>query len=264
MALVVLALVTMTVGWNLRRMSVYGSSVDLRVDGYEEHHEQLGIRDLTSVWLNLLERANFDSERMLEMARTPSRDFEVSLPGGTVLELWLTDGHARYLANLSLAEDAGHVEEMLRVLSRLPADRPDLVRTSGPPGLSIRNADGTLLHALAGGDASLLAALRALRDRPDMARSRINNVLNEMNVDASAVPPTVQRLVFEPTLWAVDVRATDAGAGGDASRADRRWYRVLVGVGDDVPKIHEWRRLTEREFRLARGERFSTQPGGGR
>jgi hypothetical protein len=263
-SLVVLALATMILGWNLRRMSVLGASVEIRTEGYREHHEQLGVRDLASVWISRLTNGgNAPAEELLEIAGDGEVDFQVVLPEGRLIELWLSDGQARYLANLSAADDADHRAEMLRVLERLPEDRPDLVRLSGPPELSIRNADDALLEALAGDRPEVFAALRSVRAMESPTRADVNRAITEAGVQIAELPPTLRRVVVEPTLWSVDARASDFPAPAGASAQRTRWYRVLVDVSRRVAANHEWRRLSEREFELARGSGFRVRRPGG-
>lgn len=258
LALLLLGLVTLTLGWNLRRLNVYGASVQVRADGYLEHHERLGVRDLATVWASRVS-SELEPDEMLEMADDGAVDFEVFLPDGTLLELFLRDGQASFLANFSLAEDASEREEMLRVLAALPSDRPDLVRMAGPREVSIRSVDDVLIDAMADGDSRLGLALRELRDRPDVSRNDINTVLSEMDVDRGEMPPSAGRLTFDPALWAIDVRASEPDIESVSGRGPR-WYRVLIELGSAVPKVREWRRLSEREFVLARGERFEATP----
>jgi len=250
-ALLALALVTLTAAWNLRRIAVLGASVDIRAEGYRDHHERLGVRDIASVWLSRLGREGLGPDELLQIAGDGARDFEIQLDEGVILELWIDDAQSKYLANLSLAEDAAHFDEMLRVLERLPEDRPDLVRLFGPPSLSIRNADDLVIEAIAGRSAEVAAALRTIRDRDD-TDGRFANAFNEAGIAADQLPPTAGRLTYRPTLWAVDGLVTETRPN-DASDAEPRRYRVLIELSDSVPIVHEARRITAEEFELARG-----------
>ena len=252
-ALLALALVTLTAAWNLRRIGVLGASVEIRAEGYRDHHERLGVRDIASVWLSRLGREGLGPEELLEIAGDGARDFEILLDEGVVLELWITDAQSKYLANLSLAEDEAHFDEMLRVLERLPEDRPDLVRLFGPPALSIRNADDLVIEAIAGRSAEVASALRSIRDRED-ADGRFANAFNEAGIGADQLPPTAGRLTYRPTLWAIDGLVTEtAPSPSGASSTEPRRYRVLIELSGSVPVVHEARRLTAEEFELARG-----------
>lgn len=246
----VFVLATATIGWNISRLAVYSRTVEARINIYRDHHEALALRDIAHVWIGKLSLNNTDRTRARELlsglAAGSEPDFQLVLPEGRLVTFWLSDGQGTLLANLSAAETAAQRELVLRTLERLPADRPDLVRMSGPWQISVRGMDDELISALTNGNTTLETALRDARSDPALEPRLLNARLAERGVDLADHRILTEALTLEPTMWAVLAEATDL-ADGAATRNTRR-YEILIELTQTQAIIHEARRLNEREF----------------
>ncbi len=241
-ALLVLALVALITGWSLSRLSVLGASVDTRIEGYVSHNESLSARDTAIVWIARAER---DGLTLDDAADDSERDFAVRL-SGTTIELFARDGQGRFLANLEAAATRDEEDRMLAVISRIPLDRPDLVRTVGPGTISVRAMDDALIEALAGDSAALAGALRALRADPDASQRDLARVFTDFDVPPALSGPVARSLTFQPILWEINARvSTDDGT--------TRYYQGFFDGSDLANPLRQWRRVTSDEFNRSIG-----------
>ena len=101
LAVIVLAMSTAVIGWNLRRSSLRARAGQMQVDRYALHHEMLGVRDIVTVWL----QRDADKSKLPEYARSGAVAYEVTLPGGKVVRVRVRDGQGTILANLNKVKD---------------------------------------------------------------------------------------------------------------------------------------------------------------
>ncbi len=238
LVIVVLALATTIAAWNLRRASLQAQAVQRQIDNYELHHEMLGVRDIVTVWL----QRDADTSKMPEYAASAAPAYAVELPDGKRVRVHVRDGQGTLLANLNaVKDDPAQRLMLLAALARIPSDRPDLVRRSGPWEVSIRAMPDEVIDAIAGDVRALAAALRILRDDTEADNSQLADRLQTIGLDPALVQRQLSMLTFEPRLWALDVETVVPAIG--TRPPEIRYYTVLAevtGSGQRV-RVHEWR-----------------------
>ncbi len=270
LALGLFVIATLMVSWNARRMFVYINAVESHLGAYARHHEELAVADICRVWLTKLVEADRDNaaaarndpaadpRSMLErFAATPEADFELLLPEGSLVQLFVRDGQGTALANLGLATSPEQERLMLQTLVRLPDDRPDLIRSSGPIAVSLRAAETPVLAAIAGPNAELLDALLAIRNDPALTGGNLRQLLARERVNVTLADDVLQMLTLDPQLWVVDVEvraieSLDDPDGLAAARGDARWYQFLIAQDATSPVLLERRRQTQEQFQRSR------------
>ena len=258
------ALAAAVIAWNITRLNAMNATTLSRLDVYSRHHEELAVADIARVWLFQMTKlgppgANDDDDRSLRtLASTPEHDFEVLLPEGRLVRLWVGDGQGAVLANLGLADSVEQERTMLQTLARLPVDRPDLIRGAGPFEISLRAAEDAVLRAAAGDNTELFEGLRSIRDDTSAERGNIRSVLASGGVVVAGNDVVISMFTFDTVLWRVAAEVRDvASVGVDdataAARGDVRWYQFLIELSENRQLVLERRRLTRDQFQTAIG-----------
>lgn len=230
------------IGWSIQRTTFASATVDLRIQGYRDHHEVQGLKAIVARWFSMRETRAAVKDRTRRGLVEP--DYIADLPNDTTIRLWLTDGQGTILARLDGVPSIQTQELLLEALRRIPVDRDDLVRRHGPAPTSLWSAAPETLLAFAGGDPGLAGALErmAADDPPRDNGEFVRRLMAEGFAEQRARDLTLV-LTLEPTLSRVDAEVTDAFG--------TRRYAVLVGEQDGLPRIYECRRLTGQEEAVA-------------
>ncbi len=236
-----LIVVIATIGWCVQRSLYASHAVDVRIQNYRDHHEVQGLKAIVSRWYASRETRQAASDRARAGEDPP--EYRAELPNRTAIVLRLTDGQGTILARLDNVPSIQTQEAILNALREIPSDRDDLVRRCGPPTISLQAAPSEVLLALAGGDAELASALEAMkaslpRDNGEFVRRLMAAGFEEQRArDLTLV------ITMDPSIWRVDAEVIDAEGS--------RWYALLVGEQDGLPRIYECRRLVGREEAVA-------------
>lgn len=240
-----MALATIVISFNLRRLTFRAGAVQRQLEQYELHHEIQGVRDIVMLWLSnpavrteLTERAGSD-----EPAHT------VTMADGLSVRVYVRDGQGTLLANLANAKDIAQQELMLNALSRLPDDRPDLLRRNGPLPMSFYAMPHEVIEAITP-DPALAEILKILQTDPEVTRANINAKINELGGSIEQFNQIRNAITFTPEVWGLDIVAFDPSA---AEAEDLyRLYTVLAQVQGPLPVIYEWRPVDQDEFQRLR------------
>ncbi len=240
-----MAMAATVIAFNLRRLTFRAGAVQRQLEQYNLHHEIQGVRDIVMLWLSnpavrteLTEHAGSD-----EPAHT------VTMADGLSVRVYVRDGQGTLLANLANTKDIAQQELMINALSRLPEDRPDLVRRSGPLTMSFFAMPPEVIEAFVP-DSDLAQVLKILQTDPEVTRANINTKINELGGSIEQFNQIRNYLTFTPEVWGLDIVAFDPNA---AEAEDLyRLYTVLAQVQGPLPVIYEWRPVSQDEFRRLR------------
>lgn len=262
LALVVLAVAVITIGFNFKRVSGLAIVTEYQIDEYHMHHELMGSRDIVSVWL----KRDPPVAQFPEFARTGDPAYRVVLPDGMRLSIFVDWGQNTMLANLNKAQGNDQALNMLRIIQRIPEDRPDLLRTGGPYQVNVNGMEDELIDAICGEQTEIADLMRRMRDNPDLQEENFNVLLVDSGVDREAAREIITMLTWRPTLWElrVDVEPSELIAPNRASRRGEplRRYKVLADIRGSIPTIHQWRteQVPEAELREVAQRRNRSAP----
>lgn len=233
--MLMLAIAAIILGVALQRSNMHATITQRQIDGYIEHHELLGIRDYAKNWLD---RQN-DPGKLAAYAESGDVAHRFALDEGTVLRIYVTDGQGTVLRGLAAVPNRETRRWLAGVLARIPQDRSDLTRRSGPPQVSIRSAPDEVLLAIAGGNQELFAALVSARSKEVKNPVELLQALDRAGVDANVAQTLGRHLVVEPSLWRLNVEAVHPEG--------IRRYTLLAEKRQNVTQMHEWRAVGEAE-----------------
>ncbi len=236
LVLMIISAGVIVISSGINRAVVKGAIVQRQLDGYQQHHELLGIRDLVKFWLV---REQADS-RLAEYASVDEPATRIILPDNLALVIRIRDGQGTLRARLQPG-DAPEVEEMLLdVLSWVPMDRRDLLRRTGPLAVSLRAAPDEVVSALARGNPDVEAVLKNLRDKDSVHRGIFVEELQRAGVDPEEIKLLSELVAFEQTtLWRIEVDAVDVRG--------TRTYAGLVQMDRTSSTWFDWKAETGRQ-----------------
>jgi len=236
LVLMIISAGVIVISSGINRAVVKGAIIQRQLDGYQQHHELLGIRDLVKFWLV---REQADS-KLAEYASVDEPATRILLPDNLALVIRIRDGQGTLRARLQPG-DAPEVEEMLLdVLSWVPMDRRDLLRRTGPLAVSLRAAPNEVVAALARGNPDVEAVLRKLRDQESVHRGIFVEELQRAGVTAEEIKLLSELVAFEQTrLWRIEVDAVDVRG--------TRTYAGLVQMDRTTSTWFDWKAETTRQ-----------------
>lgn len=227
-----LVLLVMTVGMILvlaatERAGVSTNLATSRVREYQAHHELLGVRDLIIDWA----QKPGVRERLAENVRSGEGVFDAVLPDGTTVTARFEDAQGAIPVSNVPGLDAQLTVALHDAATRLPPDRPDLVRTAGPPTVSLYGAPEEVLKAIADRDSELLNILQAMQAEPMMDAARFTTALGATGRSSRAVD--LSRLfTYAPTLFRINVRVI-------TEKEVRRYSMLAELSGNLTPTFRE-------------------------
>jgi len=222
------------IGWTIQRAAMRAHIAERQIEGYRRHHELLGVRDVVN---HFLTRRETQSE-LREYAESGDVAKRVLLPSGVVLMLTVHDAQGTVLARLDAAGSPETADRLVDVMSRLPPDRTDLLRSFGPPKISLRAADELVVMALAGDNSELGEALLKLREDPEVSdEPRLTQKLTEMGFDLQEINWFMPLIEMRPRLWNIEVEALDERGS--------RFYSVKAELNGNVTILREWKALPD-------------------
>jgi len=240
-----LAMAATVIAFNLKRISFRAGVVQRQIEQYELHHEIQGVRDIVHLWLsNPAVRS-----QLTERAGSDIPAHTVTMADGLSVRVYVRDGQGTLLANLTNAPDLAQRELMITALSKLPDDRPDLIRRSGPMEMSFYAMSHEVIEAISP-DPQIADALKILQTDPDITRANISAKVSELGGSMEAFQRIRQTIIFSPELWGLDVVAFDPKA--IEAEDQYRLYTVLAQVRGPLPVIYEWRPVDRDEFQRLR------------
>jgi hypothetical protein len=240
-----MAMAATVIAFNLRRITFRAGVVQRQVEQYELHHEIQGVRDIVLLWLsNPAVRSD-----LTEHAGSEDPAHTVTMADGLSVRVYVRDGQGTLLANLTNATDLSQRELMITALSRLPENRPDLIRRSGPMEMSFYAMPHEVIEAISS-DPQVAEALKILQTDPEITRANISARVSDLGGSMEAFQRIRQAITFTPELWGLDVVAFDPGA--DEAEDQYRLYTVLAQVRGPLPVIFEWRPVDRDEFQRLR------------
>ena len=200
--MVLIFVVTLMVGWGLKRATMQSRIADLRIEDYRLHHERLGLIAIAERWMR---QENPDS---LAQSATSSRPaYRATLPDDTRIAILVRDGQSTLCGRVDAAIGTTR-EFMLDALTRIPPGASDQIRDVGPLKVSLPHASDETLLALAGGDERAFTALERLRDDPPENDQKLTLELNRADLEETPLNRLSTLVTVEPTLWRLvaDVR----------------------------------------------------------
>jgi len=241
----VMAIATTVIAFNFRRLAFRAGSVQRQIEQYQLHHEIQGVRDIVTLWLsNPAVRTE-----LTKHAGSEEPAHMVTMANGVSVRVFVRDGQGTLLANLANTTDLTQREQMITALSKLPDDRPELIRRSGPMEMSFYAMPHEVIEAIAP-DENLAVVLKALQADPEVTRANLSAKINEFGGSMSAFQQIRPIITFTPEVWALDVVAFDPNA--PEAEDLYRLYTVLAQVKGPLPVIYEWRPVSGDEFRRLR------------
>lgn len=249
MVLMLLAVAAILVGASLQRSAVASLMTARQLEGYQRHHEMLGIRDYGRSWI---QKAENKPEQLAKYAQSDEPAHRFVVDKSIVILITVQDGQGTVLRSLSNVGNAETRRWVVEVLSRLPLDRPDLTRRSGPPQVSLHAAPDEVLDALAGFDSRVLAGLREARDRRAANPTELQQALQKHNVEDLAAHALSQNITFEPSLWRLNVEVVYT------DHVNR--YTLLAEKRNNMTELHEWRPVPEAEAERLFGSSMTRIP----
>lgn len=227
---------TLAVAIALQRASVQRLMVQRQVTEYRRHHDMLGAQAVIRYWLSQFKGRN---DALSSLARSEGAAHEFEMPGGVRIQVYIRDGQGLAKADLS-GINAPKKEWFEWVLYRLPTESPGLVRRIGPAEISVNSAPKPVLAALVDdGDDFADAVVAARADRP-LDAERLRQILDQTVASQESIAEAQRLVTFTPTLWTIEVLATDR-----VNPDDQRRFAGVVEMGDSQPRIYEWREVKE-------------------
>lgn len=248
--LVVAAIVVAT---GLRRASAHALLVEKQLEGYRRHHEMLGIRDYIRTWIG---RPKNDAAQLTQFAAAGEPVHRLVLDHTVVVLISVQDGQGTVLRNLADVSNAEMRRWLVELLGRLPRDRPDLTRRSGPPHISLRHAPDEVLDALAAYDPRTSEALREARDRGVANPTELQMLLTRAGVETMLAQAVMKYITFEPSLWRLNVEVVYP------DRVNR--YTLLAEKRANISSLHEWRPVPDSEAERLFGPGITPVPAAAR
>jgi hypothetical protein len=241
----VMAIATTVIAFNVKRLNFRAGAVSRQIEQYLLHHEIQGVRDIVMLWLsNPAVRTD-----LTEFAGSDEPAHMVTMADGLSVRVFVRDGQGTLLANLANTADIAQQEQMIEALGRMPQDRPELVRRSGPMEMSFYAMPPDVIRAITP-DEDLAEALIALQADPEVTRANLSSKVLEFGVTMATFQQIRPLITFTPEVWALDVVAFDP----DSPEAEDQYrlYTVLAQVKGPLPVIYEWRPVGSEEFRRLR------------
>jgi type II secretory pathway component PulK len=206
LVLALLMIASLMIGAAMQRHGVQQRMVGRQINEYQRHHEMFGVRAIVSKWL----RENRNAQLAAIAAETEAPfHYAVRLPRGAFIRVWVRDGQGLPLD--SLADVPADMREAYgALLDRLPEDRDDLLRSVGPPQISINAAPRPVLEAFFEEDAERFA--REVIDERDDERldaGRFSEILDDLGVPSEDRTPIGPMVVYDSDLWQVVIDVTD-------------------------------------------------------
>lgn len=251
MVLMLLAIAAIVIGASLQRSSAHSLMVNKQLDGYRDHHEMLGMADYCRWWIGKREN---DSKQLSSFARSREVAHRLGLDNDVVVLISIKDGQGTVLRSLVEVADSEQRRWLVEVLSRLPANRPDLTRRSGSAQISLNAAPDEVLDALGAYDTRTVAGLREARARGVANSTEFQQALERHNVESMVIQTLTPRITFEPTLWRMNVEVIHP------DRVNR--YTLLAEKKANITKLQEWRPVGEGEAARLFGMELSRPLGG--
>lgn len=241
----VMAIATTVIAFNIRRLTFRAGSIQRQIQQYHLHHEIQGVRDIVTLWLS-------NPAVRTELAGHAGSDepaHTVTMADGLTVRVYVRDGQGTLLANLANTTDFAQREQMITALSRMPENRPELIRRSGPMEMSFFAMPHEVIDAISP-EESLAAALKRLQADPEVTRANLSAKISELGGSMAAFQQIRPLITFTPEVWALDVVAFDPNA--IEAEDEYRLYTVLAQVKGPLPVIYEWRPVSREEFRRLR------------
>jgi len=217
----------------MQRYAAQQRTVQRQVAGYRMHHDMFGVQAMALQWLARARTAD-----IVEVAGTDEVAFGFELPDGKQVAVYIEDGQDTALASAERVEGENKpfYEAML---ARIPPDRGDLLRTTGPPQISLNNAHPELIEALFGPDLERVAreVIRA-RDREEIDRAFVVDALTSAGASDSAQRALTTLVALNPALWRLRIETDDG--------FEPREFEMLVEMTSGRPMMHAWRERFER------------------
>ncbi len=227
--MVLLFVVTLMVGWGIRRATMQSRIAEFRIEDYRLHHERLGLIAIAERWMR-----QEDPESLEAHAVSPERAYWATLPNDAELQIGVADGQGLLSGRTEASTGEIH-EAMVDALTRIPPGRNDLIRDVGPPSVSLRAAPDEVLLALAAGDERVAEMLEDLRRDLPKDDNALRIELNRGDLDVALANRLSTLLTVEPTLWRLDAEVTD-------EHGTRR-YQILIEFRGNRVLTHSCRML---------------------
>lgn len=225
----ILALVaSLMIGAALTRQNVQSLTVERQVEDYQAHHDMLGARAVVEEWMRKLNPAE-----LTELAASKGEDYRFVISDHMTISITLEDGQGTLLSDSSLAPDVFR-EVYDKVLERLDEDRARLVRSFGPPQISVQSSPPEVLAALldSGGEDFAEEVVTA-REKTPLTDSTFFDLLRTTEGGSAAVDELRPLIVFHPVIWRVGIKMTD-------QRGKERHFAMLAELGQSSLIVYDW------------------------
>lgn len=225
----ILALVaSLMLGVALTRQNAQTLTVARQVQDYQTHHDILGARAIVEEWMRKLNPAD-----LIELAASDGEDFRFVISNRMTISITLVDGQGALLSDASLAPEVFRAVYE-KVLDRLPEDHTGLVRSFGPPQISVQSSPPEVLATFldAGGD-DFAEEIIALREKDLLTETIFFDILKEADGGRVAADELRPLAVFQPVIWRVGIKMTDQKGG-------ERNFVMLAELGQNSLIVYDW------------------------
>lgn len=236
LVMMLLAVASILIGVSLQRAATQSAIANAQIDGYRRHHEMLGIRDYCRFWLRDRE---LDAKKLSEYARTGEVAHRLVLENNTVVLISVKDGQGTMLRALGDITQPDTRRWIVEVLARMPLERADLTRRSGPPQVSLHAAPDEVLDAIAAYEPKASSALREARDRRIPNATELQMALERRGIEGPIAGAIIPNFTFEPALWRLNVEVVYP------DHVNR--YTLLAEKSLNLQELHEWRPVSDAE-----------------
>jgi len=225
----ILALVaSLMLGAALTRQNAQTLTVARQVEDYQMHHDILGARSIVEEWMRKLTPAD-----MVRLAASKGEDFRFEIGKRMTISITLIDGQGTLLSDASLAPEVFR-DVYEKVLERLPEDTDGLVRSYGPPQISVQSSPPEVLAAfLEDGGEDFAEEVVALREKTPLTESTFFDLLKEAKDGRAAADELRPLIVFQPVIWRVGIKMTD-------QRGGERFFAMLAELGQNSLIVYDW------------------------
>lgn len=244
--LLLLLVASLTVGAALSRASTQRLAVQRALLAYQRHHEAFSVRAVVERWL----ARDASNRRLMAYAQSSSGQpvFRFEMPStGTRIALRVADGQGAALEDID-ALVGPLFDAYAALLSRIPLERVDLVRTVGEPQISLASAPREIFEALLPDPVRsrrLAAEALRLRRRDELTPTKLAELISRHGGPDVQAQQLAQLFTSNPTLWRLTIDAQDA--------VGQRRFEAYVEIVDSQPTIRRWLELPPSEPLSAEG-----------
>lgn len=218
LVIIVALVASLAIGLVLTRHGTSHIAVERQISTYRNHHRHMGIQELIDRWLATTRGS------VRERLGDGGLAFELALPGGTNMRVFLEDGQGTVLEDLRSLHgpETRYARRALTLLDAAPITRTDegarlVLREHGPARLSVHTARSEVIDAMSQAIAPMgkwerfSRDLQQRRSQKELVAADIRGIANEAGLAGEETAAAELMFTVEPTLWKVTVLLAGVG-----------------------------------------------------